>query len=85
VTTGPDEHEPDPGERRQLAIQMSALGLEFSGSVLGGLIGGYYLDEWLGTKPWFLMLGTFGGLATAVARLLALTKKFQRMRDAKRR
>jgi len=70
--------------RRQMAIQMTALGLEFSGAVIGGLIVGYYLDEWLGTEPWLLLIGTFGGLATAVVRILALTKRFQRMRDAER-
>jgi len=85
VTNDPGEQDPDAAERRQLTIQMTALGLEFSGSVLGGLIGGYYLDEWLGTKPWLLLIGVFGGLATAVVRLLALTRRFQRIRDAKRR
>jgi F0F1-type ATP synthase assembly protein I len=85
VTNEPGEQDPDATERRQLTIQMTALGLEFSGSVLGGLIGGYYLDEWLGTKPWLLLIGVFGGLVTAVARLLVLTKRFQQIRDGKRR
>jgi ATP synthase protein I len=85
VITDSGEQGPGENERRQLAIQMTALGLEFSASVIGGLIGGYYLDEWLGTKPWLLLIGTFGGLGTAVVRLLALTKRFQRSRDAKRR
>ncbi|HEY8516964.1 MAG TPA: AtpZ/AtpI family protein [Candidatus Binatia bacterium] len=67
--------------RRQLAVQMTALGLEFSGAVIGGLAVGYYLDEWLGTEPWFMLLGTFGGLATAVVRLVTLTKRFQQIRD----
>jgi ATP synthase protein I len=79
------EQRSEENERRQLGIQMTALGLEFSASVIGGMIGGYYLDEWLGTKPWLLMIGTFGGLASAVIRLVALTKRFQRSRDAERR
>lgn len=70
--------------RRQLAVQMMALGLEFSGAVIGGLIVGYYLDEWLGTEPWLMLLGTFGGLTTAVVRLIALTKRFQQIRDEQR-
>lgn len=60
---------------------MAALGLEFSSAVLGGLILGYYLDEWLGTKPWLMLLGTFGGLGTAVARMVVLTRRFQKIRD----
>ena len=85
MTIEPDDDQPNAAERRQLTVQMAALGLEFSSAVIGGLILGYYLDEWLGTKPWFLLVGTFGGLGTAVIRLLALTKRFQRLRDGKRR
>ena len=68
-------------ERRQLTIQMAALGLEFSSAVIGGLILGYYLDEWLGTKPWMVLAGTFAGLGTAVIRMIALTKRFKQIRD----
>jgi ATP synthase protein I len=75
----------DSQERRRLAVQMTALGLEFSSAVIGGLVLGYYLDDWLGTEPWLLLVCTFGGLGTAVARLIALTRRFQRMRDAERR
>jgi ATP synthase protein I len=28
-----------------------------------GLAGGYYLDQWLGTKPWLLLLGLGFGIA----------------------
>lgn len=76
------ERSPDPQARRRLAVQMTALGLEFSSAVIGGLVVGHYLDEWLGTTPWLLLVCTFGGLGTAVARLIALTRRFQRMRDA---
>ena len=72
-------------ERRQLTIQMAALGLEFSSAVIGGLILGCYLDEWLGTKPWMVLAGTFAGLGTAVIRMIALTKRFQQIRDERRR
>lgn len=72
-------------ERRQLTIQMAALGLEFSSAVIGGLILGYYLDEWLGTKPWMVLVGTFAGLGTAVIRMIALTKRFQQIRDERHR
>ena len=81
MTTEPDDKQPGARARRQLAVQMTALGLEFSGSVIGGLILGYYLDKWLGTEPWLLLVGTFGGLGAAVIRLVALTKRFDRLRD----
>ena len=68
-------------ERRQIGLQMTALGLEFAGSVLGGLALGYYLDRWLGTEPWLLLLGTFGGMITAVSRILHLTRRFDKQID----
>lgn len=78
----PDEG--SPARRRQMAVQMTALGLEFSSAVIGGLVLGYYLDEWLGTEPWLMLLGTFGGLGTAVARMIALTRRFEKIRDERR-
>ena len=60
---------------------MAALGLEFAASVLGGLVLGYYLDSWTGASPWFVLAGTLGGLATAVWRILLLTRRFQRVAD----
>lgn len=82
--TAPTDPSNRSAERRQLGVQMAALGLEFSGAVIGGLVLGHYLDEWLGTTPWMLLVGTFGGLATAVVRIVALTKRFQKIRDDRR-
>jgi len=71
----------DGERRREQAVQMSALGLEFAGSVLGGLVVGYYLDRWLGTSPWLVLVGTLGGMITAVARIVVLTRRFQESRE----
>lgn len=59
---------------------MAGVGLEFAASVLGGLAVGYYFDEWLGTAPWFLLLGVFGGLAGSVSRLVMLSRRLERLR-----
>lgn len=63
-------------QRRDMLVQMTALGLEVSAAVLGGLACGYYLDEWLGTSPWGVLVLTLGGMVTAFSRLLALTRRF---------
>jgi len=68
--------------RRAIRLQMAGVGLEFAASVLGGLALGYFLDDWLGTAPLFLMLGVFGGLATSVIRLLRLSRRLDRLRRA---
>jgi ATP synthase protein I len=70
--------------RRTAGIQLIGLGLEFSGSVIGGLVLGYLLDEWLGTTPWLFLIGTFGGLGGAVLRLVMLTRHFEKHARAER-
>lgn len=69
-------------DSRVRGVQLSALGLEFAGSVLGGLVLGYYLDRWLGTSPWLMLVGTLGGMVTAVTRIILLTNQFERQRKA---
>ena len=32
-------------------------------SVVGGTLGGYYADRWLGTSPWLTLLGIVLGMA----------------------
>jgi len=70
-------------DSRVRGVQLSALGLEFAGSVLGGLVLGYYLDRWLGTSPWLMLVGTLGGMVTAVTRIILLTNQFERQRKAR--
>jgi ATP synthase protein I len=74
-----DSPETSP-RRREAAIQLSAVGLEFSSSVLGGLALGYYLDKWLGTHPWLFLVGTFAGLGAALLRMMQLLKRFEASR-----
>jgi len=47
----------------------SALGLEMAASVLIGLAIGYYLDKWLGTGPWLMVLWIGIGFAAGVRSL----------------
>ena len=67
-------------QRRDMLVQMTALGLEVSAAVLGGLACGYYLDEWLGTSPWGVLVLTLGGMVTAFSRLFTLTRRFDALR-----
>ena len=52
------------------AARFIALGMEFAGTVVAGVIAGYYLDDWLRTAPLFTLLVTLGGTAGAVTRLI---------------
>ena len=46
-----------------------SVGFEMAASVLVLGFAGYWLDGWLGTKPWLLLVGLLGGIATALVGL----------------
>jgi len=74
-----------PKENPLLAYgRYGSLGFEFSGMVLAGIFVGYYADRYLGTEPWLLILGAIGGLAGAVAHLLAVLQQISRERQNNR-
>ncbi len=55
-----------------------ALGFEFAGAVLGGILIGRYADSSLGTEPWLMVLGAVGGMAGAVYRLVFVLQRLSR-------
>ena len=54
-----------PGTLRTLG-QLSTVGMSFVLALVMGFGGGYWLDTWLGTKPWLSFIGFFVGLAAGV-------------------
>lgn len=80
MSPAPEDDRERRARRRELALQLTAIGFEFSGSVLGGLLLGAALDRWLGTDPWLLLVGTFGGLGAAVLRMIQILRRFDALR-----
>lgn len=58
-------------------LRFSTVGLELGLSVMIGLIGGTYLDRWLGTEPWLLLVGLLFGMTAGFRSLFRLLKNFQ--------
>lgn len=56
----------------------SALGFEMALSVLIGLGIGYYLDKWLGTAPWLMILWLGFGFAAGVRSLFRAAKRSEK-------
>lgn len=56
----------------------SALGFEMSLSVVIGLGIGYYLDKWLGTAPWLMILWLGFGFAAGVRSLYRAAKRSEK-------
>jgi hypothetical protein len=54
----------DEGPRLRSALLLSQAGLTLAFASVIGFLGGYYLDQWLHTSPWFvLILGALGVVA----------------------
>jgi F0F1-type ATP synthase assembly protein I len=60
------------------AGQFLGVGFEFAGVVIACVIGGYYLDDYLGTSPLFILLLTLGGMTGALYRLLWMLRRLER-------
>ena len=54
---------------------------ELPGTIIGGLAVGYFLDQYLGTSPWFLIALTVVAFAGAFVRLVRWVKFFTGERD----
>jgi ATP synthase protein I len=50
------------GKRAYNALNASSVGLELGLSVGLGLLVGFYMDRWLGTEPWLMLLWLTLGL-----------------------
>ncbi len=46
--------------------QLGTVGLSFVLALVLGFGGGYALDGWLGTSPWFSFIGFFLGMAAGI-------------------
>ena len=57
---------------------LSAIGLSMALAIAIGALLGNYLDKWLGTGPWLLLIFTVLGIAAAFRNLYILYKKAQR-------
>lgn len=57
----PEENKEDTNRKAGIAY---AAAFSLFGAVVGGLLLGWLLDRWLGTKPWLLVAGvTLGSIA----------------------
>ena len=63
------------GKRAYNALSASSVGLEMGLSVAIGLIVGIYMDKWLGTSPWMMLLWLVLGLAAAFRGVFRAVKR----------
>jgi len=52
----------EPSPWRSLAM-LASVGITFVVATAGATVGGYFLDRWLGSTPWFTLIGLAVGVA----------------------
>jgi ATP synthase protein I len=55
-------------EQSKLALALS-VGAVITSNVVGGIVAGYFLDRWLQTGPWLIVVGLVLGVVSAFAGL----------------
>ena len=60
------------------------IAFELPGTILAGLVLGYFLDSYLGTSPWLLVMVTAIAFAGAFVRLVRWVRLFAQERDGSR-
>ncbi|MCK9172665.1 MAG: AtpZ/AtpI family protein [Desulfuromonas thiophila] len=54
---------------------LSSVGICMVASILIGMAMGYYLDQWLGTAPWLLLIFLGFGIASGFRNIFILTER----------
>ena len=66
-----------PTDQLKKGTSYSAGALEMGMSVVIGLAIGFWMDEWLGTAPWFALFWITCGTAAGMRSLYRLTKRIE--------
>jgi len=64
----------EPSPWRSLRI-LASVGITFVVTTAGATIGGYFVDRWLGTTPWFTLIGIGVGIAAGFRGLFRSIKQ----------
>ncbi len=62
-------------------VRYSTIGLEMGFSVAIGGVMGYFLDRWLGTQPWLMLVFLILGTVAAFRSLFALMKAIEKNKN----
>ena len=75
---------PHSGKHLSTLAKLTSVGIEFSLSVLLGLLGGRWVDEKLGAAPWLMIVGLLLGVSAGLRSLIKtarLANKQSQSRD----
>ena len=67
----------EPSAWRSLGM-LASVGMTFVVVTAGAVVGGYFVDRWLGTTPWFTLIGIGVGVAAGFRDLFRSIRKAER-------
>lgn len=70
------------GKRAFNALTSSSVGIELGLAVGIGLLIGYYMDEWLGTQPWLMLLWLVFGFIAGFRGVMRAVRQADRAAEA---
>jgi len=68
----------EQNSRGQFMGSAFRLGTELVASVVVGTIIGFILDNWFGTKPWFIIIFFFLGVIAGILNVVRVAKNIQK-------
>lgn len=71
-----------PGDRR-MNQNLMGLGWQIASTLVVFTLGGYWLDRWLDTNPWFLLAGALVGMISIFVQIFKIAADLNR-KDAER-
>src|SRR5436305_11476156 len=75
----------DEGPRLRSALLLSQAGLTLAFASVIGFLGGYYLDQWLHTSPWFVLILGAMGVVAGFRELIRTLNRVNEEEDARAR
>ena len=73
--------EKNPNEKEKRGLFMGSafrLGTELVAAVVVGTIIGFILDNWFGTKPWFIIIFFFIGVIAGIMNVIRVANNMQK-------
>ena len=68
----------------QLGGTAGTMGLHIVSAIIVGLVIGYFLDDYFGTKPWLIMIFFFVGVVAGFKMVFEDFRKLQRREEARK-
>ena len=76
ISRGPEKDDKENGGALRGLYTLASMGIQMVASTFIGLLIGYYLDKFFGTRPWLTLLFLLFGIAAGFRNIYETVKKY---------